>query len=138
MNDTKPTIELPQSQLAVCDGTLQKRTSDGRVTASHRLADIGNIKVTTVVDPAALWAAVIFGAGGIASKIFLPSGVWNWTAFIILMLISLCAIIGRKTSALRVEMKSGAIQYPLSDPQADTDGFLFTLKNLIAEAKQAR
>ncbi len=131
-------IELTLSQLFVKDKALHKRGHEGQVVATHNFTDIVSLRVVQERDKSIFVGAAVFGALAIAAKVWIPSALWGWIAFVPLLLIALVLCLGgtSSTAYLEITTKYGTTRYSLDDPQEDYDGFLLTLRKLMAEAKQ--
>ena len=129
--------QLPLSGFALKETVLEKHTPTGELAAVHNLAEITSLRVLEDRDKSIFVGASVCGVLAVAAKLWIPSVVWSWIAFVPLLLLALLLCFGgtATTKYLEITTRLGAIRYSLDDQQEDCDGFLLTLRKLMAQAK---
>ncbi|MGB6041782.1 MAG: hypothetical protein WBF93_01380 [Pirellulales bacterium] len=128
-------LRLPKTKLILRDGTLLKLGKNDATVGSYSIRDIVDVRIEKTTDW--VFPAVLIGtclALALVSKVYIPYPGWGWVIAVILLgLAGFCSLMvsGRKVI---VETTNGSAGYPVSDTFEEADGFVLSLKGILANS----
>jgi hypothetical protein len=121
-------LELPQSNLLLRNGVLQKNADKDKVTARHPLIEISAINIVRKTEPGYIGIAAAVLSFTYIPYAYMDPGALKVCCLICVVLFSWVFLAISKQTYLELEVGEDSVRYNMSDPDADCEGFVISLK----------